>query len=109
MLLTIRFYVLFHGNQVLATGTVHRNPMLLLVVVSQWHNQLVFRCYDFASGETREAERPDYGTDAELIRELKVTQVVEHVGSMGITLLRSIKMDAAVETTVTVPSTISIR
>ncbi|CAM9812687.1 unnamed protein product [Pylaiella littoralis] len=46
-------------------------PMYLLVVVSQWHNTLVVRCYDFISGETREVERSNPDLDAALILEFK--------------------------------------
>lgn len=46
--------------------------MYLLVVVSQWHESLVVRCYDFLSGVTREAERLHPERDAALILEFKV-------------------------------------
>ncbi|CAN0376193.1 unnamed protein product, partial [Ectocarpus sp. 12 AP-2014] len=42
-------------------------PMYLLVVVSQWHDALVVRCYDFIGGEIRQAERLDRSRDSALI------------------------------------------
>ncbi|CAM9243555.1 unnamed protein product, partial [Discosporangium mesarthrocarpum] len=46
-------------------------PMLLLVAVSQWHDRLVFRCYDFLTSSTREAKR-DNAVDAALLQDFKV-------------------------------------
>eukprot|EP00752_Nemacystus_decipiens_P014608 g13008.t1 len=46
-------------------------PKFLLVVVCQWHDALVVRCYDFLSGVIREAERPDPDRDAALLLEFK--------------------------------------
>ncbi|CAN0203903.1 unnamed protein product, partial [Ectocarpus fasciculatus] len=46
-------------------------PMYLLVVVSQWHDALVVRCYDFIGGEIRQAERLDGSRDSALISEFK--------------------------------------
>ncbi|CAM9463487.1 unnamed protein product [Ectocarpus sp. 6 AP-2014] len=46
-------------------------PMYLLVVISQWHDALVVRCYDFISGEIRQAERLDRSRDSALISEFK--------------------------------------
>ncbi|CAM9270914.1 unnamed protein product [Ectocarpus sp. 8 AP-2014] len=46
-------------------------PMYLLVVVSQWHDALVVRCYDFIGGEIRQAERLDPSRDSALISEFK--------------------------------------
>ena len=48
------------------------NPVHLLVTVSQWHRALRVRCYDFLSGETREAKRPAPDEDAEIIMEFQV-------------------------------------
>lgn len=45
-------------------------PMHLLVVVSQWHDALVVRCYDFIGGEIRQAE--SRSRDSALISEFKV-------------------------------------
>ncbi|CAM9468122.1 unnamed protein product [Ectocarpus sp. 4 AP-2014] len=47
------------------------SPMYLLVVVSQWHDALVVRCYDFIGGEIRQAERLDRPRDSALISEFK--------------------------------------
>lgn len=46
--------------------------MHLYVVVSQWHDSLVVRCYDFVTGETKEAARLAPDEDALLVDELKV-------------------------------------
>lgn len=53
-------------------------PMYLLAVVSQWHDSLVVRCYDFLSGETRQAERTDPDRDAALILEFQVRIYIQH-------------------------------
>lgn len=58
-----------------AVGVVHCVPMYLLVVVSQLGEHFVVRCYDFSSGETKEAARPDPEGDAALIKEFKVCAV----------------------------------
>lgn len=47
-------------------------PKYLLVVVSQWHEALVVKCYDFLSGAIRQAERPDPTQDAALLLEFQV-------------------------------------
>ncbi|CAM9389734.1 unnamed protein product [Scytosiphon promiscuus] len=52
-------------------------PMYLLVVVSQWHDALVVRCYDFISGESRQAESPDPAKDSALISEFEKLSRVE--------------------------------
>eukprot|EP00904_Undaria_pinnatifida_P012539 jgi/Undpi1/8415/HiC_scaffold_25.g10883.m1 len=57
--------------KVSAVGTVYCNPVHLLVTVSQWHRALRVRCYDFLSGETREAKRPAPDEDAEIIMEFQ--------------------------------------
>lgn len=51
-------------------------PKHLLVVVSQWHDALVVRCYDFLSGAIRQAERPDPDRDSALLLEFKVLLTV---------------------------------
>lgn len=46
--------------------------MHLHVMVSQWHDSLVVRCYDFVTGETKEAARLDPDEDVLLVDEFKV-------------------------------------
>lgn len=65
-------------------GKVYCQPMLLLVVVSQCHTRLVVRCYDFDSGEVREAERPDVAADAALIEDFRVTSKCYNTPTAGI-------------------------
>lgn len=57
--------------------------MLLLVGVSQYHERLIFRCYDFESGDVREAPRSDPAADAALIQEFKVKGGCREGGKIG--------------------------
>lgn len=61
---------------------MHCDARFLMVEISQWHQVLIFRCYDFDSGEIREAARLDPETDAALIEDFKVrneTMVLFHL------------------------------
>ncbi|CAM9412244.1 unnamed protein product, partial [Choristocarpus tenellus] len=58
-------------RRVMKVPAKNRESMLLLVVVSQWHDQLVFSCYDFISCSIREAKREDPDFDAALLQDFK--------------------------------------
>lgn len=46
--------------------------MYLLVVLSQWHDAILVRCYDFISGKSRHAESLNPANDSALISEFEV-------------------------------------